>query len=54
MTSNEPNKSKIADKDDYGGIGPEEFERRILVDQEERYGAILREAEWESVEDPGW
>jgi hypothetical protein len=42
----------IQDDADYGGIGPEEFERRIIADQEDRYGNIIHSVQWEPVETP--
>lgn len=47
-------RSSVEDHDDYGGIGPEEFARRIQADNDARYGELIRNAKWEPVGEPGW
>lgn len=47
-------RSVIEDHDDYGGIGPEEFSRRIQADNDARFGELFRDAKWEPVGEPGW
>ncbi|MGY5795240.1 transposase len=37
----------IKDTDDYGGIGIEEFSRRIQADNDALYGSVIRNAFWE-------
>jgi hypothetical protein len=54
MPQEHQEKPSVPDSEDYGGIGPEEFERRILADQEERYGDLIRNAQWEPAGEPGW
>ncbi|MBY3158342.1 hypothetical protein HFO56_39270 [Rhizobium laguerreae] len=42
------------DHDDYGHIGPEDFERRIQADNDARNGELIRNAKWEPVGEPAW
>ncbi len=44
----------IRDTDDYGGIGLEEFSRRIQADNDARYGDVIRNASWEDAGEAGW
>ncbi|TBX74480.1 hypothetical protein E0I74_26975 [Rhizobium laguerreae] len=44
----------VQDRDDYGGIGAEEFERRIKADNDKRYGDAIRNAAWEPTGEAGW
>jgi hypothetical protein len=54
MKSETEKKSAKPASEDYGGIGPEEFERRIVADNEERNGELIRKAKWEPIGEPGW
>lgn len=44
----------IKDSDDYGGMGFEEFSRRIQSDNDARYGDVIRNASWEDIDESGW
>lgn len=44
----------VDDSKDYGGIGLEEFSRRIQNDNDGRYGEIFRGAKWQAVGPAGW
>jgi hypothetical protein len=46
--------STVKDCDDYGGIGIDEFSRRIQADNDKRYGDVIRNADWVPVGEPGW
>ncbi|NSZ19026.1 hypothetical protein [Agrobacterium vitis] len=44
----------IQDRDDYGNIGAEEFERRIKAENDKRHGDVIRNAEWQPTGEAGW
>lgn len=54
QSHNQYTKEPVPDHEDYGGIGIEEFSRRVEADMRERYGSLLRNAVWVPVGEPGW
>ncbi|OLP58864.1 hypothetical protein BJF93_22785 [Xaviernesmea oryzae] len=44
----------VQDHDDYGGVGADEFGRRIKADNEKRHGDTIRNSDWKPFGEAGW
>lgn len=49
-----PTKTPIADHEDYGTLGAEEFARRIQADNAEAHGALIAGLAWAPSGKAGW